>query len=72
MHDLGDTWLFDLRNNQWTEVPTLPSHPAPRKFAASEDVHFSSMGEGGCERKYEAMGDVHCLDLSSVDGPETV
>ena len=65
-HDLGDTWLYDLNTNTWTEVEAHDSQPCPRKFAASFSYKGAMYVVGGCHKRYDALNDAYCLDITSV------
>lgn len=64
--DLGDLWVYDVRNLTWEEVKTQEIGPCPRRF------HTSCLGGdkmyimGGCHGKYNCLGDLYSLDLSEM------
>lgn len=53
-HDLDDLWLYDLKQNKWTEVKIDEKDikPKARKFAASVQYKNRIYIIGGCSGKY--------------------
>lgn len=65
MDDLGDLWLYNFQSLAWREVKMQGIvWPRARRFHSSCINDDSIFVFGGCEGKYNCIGDLYELDLA--------
>ncbi len=64
--DLNDTWIFDIRIEEWTRIDPKGEVPVKRRFASSALIGSDFYIIGGCNGNYSLVGDIYKLPLKSL------
>lgn len=64
--DLNDTWIFDVRIEEWTKLNPQGEVPVKRRFASSALVVSDFYIIGGCNDNYSLIGDMYKLPLKPL------
>jgi len=64
--DLNDTWVFDVRSEEWTRLNPKGEKPFQRRFAGSALIGEDFYLVGGCNDNYNLLGEVHKLSLQPL------